>query len=185
MHMGYSAVGSAQDVIAALRKKGFLQETDRQSARSFVPTKMAMGITNTPSEGDPNTFVIPCLGSVPAGNPIEAVEEQVGTLRLSIGMLPKPQPRSDELFALQASGESMIGAGILSGDWLVVKVQAEAPKESIVVARLDGDVTVKRLMRDKRGWFLQPENPSFSPIHALDNPFEIIGQVVALQRTIS
>lgn len=184
-HMGYSAVGSAQDVIAALRRKGFLQETDRQSARAFVPTKRANGFVRTPEEGDPNTYVIPCLGAVPAGNPVEAVEEQIGTLRMSIGMLPKPQPRADELFALQASGESMVGAGILNGDWLVVKVQNEAPKDSIVVARMEGDVTVKRLKQDKKGWYLQPENPAFHPIHAVDHPFEIVGQVIALQRALS
>jgi repressor LexA len=168
-----------------LRKKGFLQETDRQSARAFVPTKLALGFTSTPDEGDPNTYVIPCLGSVPAGNPIEALEEQIGTLRMSISMLPKPQPRADELFALQANGESMVGAGILNGDWLVVRVQNDAPKESIVVARVEGDVTVKRLLRDGKGWFLQPENPAFQPIHITENPFEIVGQVVALQRNLA
>jgi repressor LexA len=181
-HMGYSAVGSAQDVIMALRKKGFLLENDRQAARSYQLSALARTQRVTTSEGDFNTFVIPCLGTVPAGNPVEAVEDHIGTLRMSIALLPKPQPRPDELFALRARGDSMVGAGILDGDWLVVRLQKEAPKDSIVVARLDGDVTVKRLAHDKSGWQLKPENPRFQPILASQEPFEVIGRVVALQR---
>ena len=135
---------------------------------------------------DANTFVIPCLGSVPAGNPVQAIEERIGTLRVSIGLLAKPQPRSDELFALRASGESMVGAGILDGDWLVIKVEKDSPKDSIVVARVDGDVTVKRLAKDKaRGWYLQPENPRFEPIYADETGFDLVGRVVALQRAFA
>ena len=184
-HMGYSAVGSAQDVISALRKKGFLLENDRQSARTFILSQLARGQRAMPEEGDFNTYVIPCLGMVPAGNPVEALESHIGTLRISISLLPKPHPRADELFALQATGESMINAGILDGDWLVVKLDKDPPKESIVVARVDGDVTVKRLSKDKsKGFCLVPENPRFSPIYAEVEPFEIVGRVVALQRAV-
>ena len=133
-----------------------------------------------------NTFVIPCLGFVPAGNPVEAVDEHIGTMRMSIAAFSKPAPRADQLFAVKAKGESMIGAGIFDGDWLVVKLDAEPPKESIVVARLEGDVTVKRLVKDKTdGWFLKPENPAFRPLYAKDQPFEIVGQVLALQRSLT
>jgi repressor LexA len=185
-HMGYKAIGSAQDVITALRKKGFLLENDRQAARSYQLSTIARRSRHTPSEGDANTFVIPCLGLVPAGNPVEAVEDHIGTLRMSIALLPKPQPPADELFALRAKGDSMVGAGILDGDWLVVRIQDEAPKDSIVVARLDGDVTVKRLMQERgKGWYLQPENPRFEPIYASEQPFEVVGRVVALQRAFA
>jgi repressor LexA len=180
-HMGYRAVGSAQDIVSALRKKGYLVENERQTARGIVPTDHG----RRGEIDDPELFLIPCLGSVPAGNPVEAIEDHVATLRFSKSLLPKPTPRPDELFALRASGDSMIGAGILDGDWLVVRVSKEAPKDSIVVARVDGDVTVKRLKADKRsGWFLQPENPRFKPIYAADRQFSIVGQVLALQRSI-
>jgi len=184
-HMGYKAVGSAQDLVAALRRKGFLAETDRQAARSFQLTQLARHEGRTPDDGDANTYVIPCLGLVPAGNPIEAVESHIGTLRMSIAMLPKPYPPADELFALKARGESMIGAGILDGDWLVVRLAQEAAKESIVVAKVDGDVTVKRLSRDGGVWCLMPENPAFQPIRGDENPFDIVGKVVALQRLVN
>lgn len=185
-HMGYKAIGSAQDVVAALRKKGFLYENERQAARTFQLTPEARGLSAVTGEFDPNTFVIPCLGSVPAGNPIEAIEDNIGTLRMSMALLPKPQPPASELYAVRAKGESMVGAGILDGDWLVVRVRNEAPKDSIVVARMGDDVTVKRLCHHRAdGWFLQPENPSFQPIFAHTEPFVVIGQVVALQRAFA
>jgi len=185
VYMGYNAVGSAQDVVSALRKKGFIEENERQAARTYLLTSLARHQRSTPEEGDFNTYSIPCLGTVPAGNPVLATEERIGTLRMSIALLPKPHPRADELFALRATGESMVGAGILDGDWLVVRVDKDPVREMIVVARLGDEVTVKRLMRDKaQGWYLKPENPHFAPIYANDQPFEIVGRVVALQRAL-
>lgn len=183
--MGYSAVGSAQDLISALRRKGFLEEPSKQAARAIVPTVAARDMLSDDEEEseDPFTFALPCLGAVPAGNPLEAVEDRVGTLRISKSMIAKPIPPKDSLFALRAKGESMIGAGILDGDWLVVASQQSAPTNSIVVARVEGEATVKRLMKDRaRGWYLKPENPEFKPIFAEDRPFEVIGKVIALQR---
>lgn len=183
-HMGYSAIGSAQDLIAALRRKGFLEEPSKQTARSLVPTIAGRDLIEEDDQPfDPFTLALPCLGAVPAGNPVEAVEDRIGTLRISTSMIPKPMPARESMFALRAKGESMIHAGILDGDWLVVASQNSAPVQSIVVARVDGDATVKRLMKDRsRGWYLKPENPAFKPTFAEDRPFEIIGRVVALQR---
>lgn len=183
-HMGYSAIGSAQDLIAALRRKGYLEEPSKQSARALVPTIAGRDLLEDDEPSfDPFTLALPCLGAVPAGNPIEAIEDRIGTLRISTAMIPKPMPARESMFALRAKGESMIQAGILDGDWLVVAGQNSAPAQSIVVARVDGDATVKRLMKDRtRGWYLKPENPAFKPTYAEDRPFEIIGRVVALQR---
>lgn len=185
-HMGYRAVGSAQDVVSALRRKGFLVEQGRQAARSIVPTERgARGLAQAlAAEMDAELFVVPCLGTVPAGNPIEAIEDHTATLSLSKTLLPKPLPRPEELFALRASGESMIGAGIFDGDWLIVRTATEAPKDSIVVARVEGEVTVKRLRHSRQGWFLAPENPKFAPIFAEQQSFALVGMVLALQRSL-
>ena len=121
---------------------------------------------------------------MPAGNPLEAIENKVGTIRISISQFRKPRPRADELFALQAAGDSMVGAGILDGDWLVAKSQTQAKVGNIVVARVDGEATVKRLHKDKGQWFLMPENPDFKPIKSSEQPFEIVGKIMALQRVI-
>ncbi len=188
-HMGWSAIGSAQDMVATLRRKGWLAEPQKQAARALLLTRRARQLQRpeaSPDPDDTSTFVIPCLGAVPAGNPAEAIEDHVGTMRMSVSMFKKPIPRSEDLFALRAKGDSMVNAGIHDGDWLVVRTQKDPPAGSIVVARLDGgEATVKRLMREKSGdWILQPENPSYRPRRASEQSFEVIGQVLALQRSI-
>lgn len=186
-YMGYKAVGSAQDVIASLRRKGYLESADKQRARTLIITDTAKRMYSyTHSiEEDQDSITIPLLGSVPAGLPVEAIEESSGSLKVSLALLPKPVPAVENLFALKASGLSMIGAGILDGDWLIVNSKKEANSGAIVVASVHGDATVKRLVKDpKKGWFLKAENPDFDPIYASDSQFEVIGQVLGLQRTI-
>ena len=80
----------------------------------------------------------------------------------------------------------MIGAGILSEDWLIVRTLETAKEGDIVVARTsDGNATVKRLMKHaNKGWLLKSENPAFAPIYACDEDFSIIGQVVAVLRSL-
>ena len=185
--MGYSSIGSAQDVVAALRKKGFLQNHGAQKARNLLVTAegAAYGRPDEDLRSDDHSLAIPCLGKVPAGHPMEAIEERVGVLRVGYSFVGGDRRlKGRKLYALQAEGESMIDAGILDGDWLVVRSQKEAERGDIVVARVDGDATVKRLDRDSDGWFLKPENPEFSPIYAKDLEFEIMGKVIALQRTL-
>ncbi len=185
--MGYKAVGSAQDVIASLRKKGYLTIPGKQSARSLTLSdqgKKYLGVQLFSRRNHDDSFLIPCLGSVPAGLPLEAIEDPSGTLRISTSLVPRWVRQEDRLFALQAKGESMVEAGILDGDWLVVHKQEEAPSGSIVVAQVEGSATVKRLMFEQRsGWFLKPENPDFDLMYADRVSFEVLGRVVALQRS--
>jgi repressor LexA len=183
-YMGYKAVGSAQDLVRALRKKEFLVQPDKQKARALSLTAKAAALFDISSTTvpDPNAFDIHCLGAVPAGNPVEAIEERVGTLRMSMAMFSKTVKDSEKLFAVRAKGLSMINAGICDGDWLVVEQAVEADFGDIVIARLSDDATVKRLMKDEKGWYLQPENEDFSPIYACSEAFEVVGKVIALQR---
>ena len=185
--LGYKAVGSAQDLVKALRRKGCLETPDKQIARGLQLTDSALGLLKESSVSDRNILAdiisVPCLGFVPAGDPLEAVEEGGDTLSISSGSIKRSGSDRDRLFALQAHGTSMEGAGILDGDWLIVHSQNEAGKGDIVVARVDEDATVKRLAQDSsRGWYLQPENPEFSPIYGDTSPFQLVGKVVALQR---
>ena len=189
-HMGYKAIGSAQDLVTALRRKGFLTENSRQSARALILTPMERQQPGGDEvvQLDDDSLSVPLLGKVPAGNPALAIEERIGNLRVSLSLVAASSTqslKSKNLFALQATGDSMMGAGILDGDFLVVRLNNDPKKGSIVVARLDGDVTVKRLMFEaEEGWYLQPENPRFNNIYASDEPFELIGEVVALQRSL-
>ena len=113
---------------------------------------------------------IPVLGVVTAGLPILAVENQEGTL-------PCEDP---DCFALRVRGDSMIGAGILSGDKVVVRPQPTADDGQIVVALLDDEATVKRLRRKGGKVWLMPENENYMPIDG--DEAQILGVVKAVVR---
>lgn len=115
---------------------------------------------------------IPIVGVVTAGRPILALEHIEG-------YLPTDGSAKDR-FALRVRGESMIGAGILDGDLVIVRQQAEALHGQIVVALIGDEATVKRLHFGEDGVWLLPENPAFEPIDGREA--RILGRVVGLVR---
>lgn len=188
-YMGYKAIGSAQDLVSALNKKGFVSTPKKKISRALRLTDQGIGLFSKPqaisATHNESIFQVPCLGYVPAGDPLEAIEEDSESLMLSKSVFKSPLPKQKNLFAVRAVGSSMMNAGILDGDWLVVNSQSEAPKGNIVIARLEDGVTCKRLMEDKqKGMYLKPENEEFFNIYGSDVSFEILGRVVALHRTI-
>lgn len=114
---------------------------------------------------------IPVVGVVTAGMPILAVENQEGTMAWD---------GEPGMFALRVRGDSMINAGILSGDKVVVRPQATAEDGQIVVARIGDEATVKRLSRRNGEIWLLPENPAYDPIDGSEA--ELIGLVKAVVR---
>ncbi|MCI8990654.1 MAG: transcriptional repressor LexA [Lawsonibacter sp.] len=127
-----------------------------------------------PEETDPRANQVPIVGNVAAGSPIlaqECVEDY---------LIFDTQGLSGEHFALKVRGESMLNAGILPGDLVVVHRQQEARNGEIVVALFEDEATVKTYQRrDGQVWLL-PENPDYEPI---DGTYaEIIGRVVAVVR---
>ena len=114
---------------------------------------------------------IPVIGVVTAGVPILAVENQEGTMSWD---------GDPSCFALRVRGDSMINAGILNGDKLVVKPQQIADDGQIVVAMLEDEATVKRLRRRNGQIWLMPENPDYDPIDGTNA--QIIGLVKAVVR---
>ena len=125
-------------------------------------------------EEDPHLNQVPIVGSVAAGSPILAQECIEDYLTFDT------QGMSGEHFALRVRGESMLGAGILPGDLVVVHRQQEAYSGEIVVALFEDEATVKTYrVKDGRVW-LMPENPEYQPI---DGTYaEIIGKVAAVVR---
>ncbi len=118
---------------------------------------------------------MPVVGNVAAGTPILAQELIEDYLPFDTG------GRDGEFFALRIRGESMIGAGILPGDLVVVHQQEDALSSEIVVAMLEEEATVKRLLRKRGETWLMPENPAYKPI---DGRYAtILGKVVAVYRT--
>lgn len=114
---------------------------------------------------------IPLIGTVTAGLPILALENREGTISWD---------GDPSCFALRVRGDSMINAGIFSGDVVVVRPQPTADDGQIVVARLEDEATVKRLRRRNGQIWLMPENEAYAPI---DGTYaQIVGVVKALVR---
>ena len=114
---------------------------------------------------------IPVVGVVTAGVPILAVENQEGTMAWD---------GDPSCFALRVRGDSMVGAGILNGDKVVIRPQQSADDGQIVVALLEDEATVKRLRRIKGKVWLMPENENYEPIDGTQA--QIIGIVKAVVR---
>jgi len=146
-----------------------LDELRRQGRIGMEPSK---GRTiRFPQHTEPAPVRIPLVGVVTAGQPILAVENLEGYV---------PWEGDANCFALRVRGDSMMGAGILDGDLVIVRPQSTAENGQIVVALLEDEATVKRLSRkDGRVWLL-PENEDFSPIDG--TCAQILGKVSAVVR---
>ncbi len=123
------------------------------------------------------TVDIPIIGKVTAGQPILAVEHIEDTYPVPIDMAER-----GPLFILKVQGDSMIEAGILNDDYVLVKQQHQAVNGDIIVALLEDEATIKRFFKDKDYIRLQPENQSMSPI--LTKDVMILGKVIGLYRRI-
>lgn len=156
--VGLRSTASVSYHLQALQKKGLLLGPGAKGRKRALVTAQRPG-------------QIPVVGMVTAGVPILAVENQEGTMSWD---------GDPGCFALRVRGESMIGAGILSGDKVVVRPQASADDGQIVVARIGDEATVKRLHRRNGQVWLMPENESYSPIDGSNA--EIIGIVKAVIR---
>ena len=156
--VGLRSTASVSYHLRLLQEKGILQEPGAKGRKRAIVTS-------------PRPGQIPVVGVVTAGLPILAVENQEGTM---------PWEGDPRCFALRVRGESMMGAGILDGDRVVVRPQTYADDGQIVVARIEDEATVKRLSRKNGQVWLLPENPAFDPIDG--SQAEIVGVVKAVYR---
>lgn len=154
--------------LSAIIKKGYLRKHD-SLARGLELTRELAG----------RTARVAVVGTVPAGNPIDAIENVEGEILMDASFIPK-----GNTFSLRVNGDSMKDAGIYDGDFVVVRKQNVANKGEIVVALLNGEATVKRYFPEGKSVRLQPENDSFKSIiiHKDSGDFEIAGKVVGLIR---
>ncbi len=137
----------------------------------------AMGLVEDETSEDEAIRLIPMLGPVAAGTPILAEEGGSDLVPVPSSLLGDGQ-----YFALTVRGDSMIQAGILHGDYIIVKQQPEANNGDIVVALVSDDATVKRFYREKGRIRLQPENPAMKPMYFQD--VRILGKVVSVYRQL-
>lgn len=146
---GFASRSVARKHIVALRQAGFIDVTPHQ----------ARGIRLAEPLRRPEILEIPVLGRVAAGAPIGPdldVHEQL--------LVDPSLFRRTPDYLLKVRGDSMIGDGILDGDMVGIRQQAQAIDGQVVVARLDGEVTIKRLQQAAGGYRLLPRNPAFAPI---------------------
>lgn len=178
--IGLSSTSTVHSHLNTLEAKGFIRrEANGARTITLVDDADDPESTNHLLEDDPyaNTQVLPLLGRVAAGEPILAEQNIEETL-----VLPTSLVGDAGSFLLEVHGESMIEAGILDGDYVVVKEQSDASNGDIVVALLDDSATVKTFYRDSGRIRLQPQNPTMDPIYP--DQVTILGKVVALLRTL-
>lgn len=155
--VGLRSTASVSYHLQALQEKGLIQAPGAKGRKRALVTGSRPG-------------QIPVIGVVTAGLPILAVENQEGTI---------PWTEAG-CFALRVRGDSMVGAGILEGDKVIVRPQQSADNGQIVVARIDDEATVKRLLRRNGQVWLMPENDNYAPIDG--TRAEIIGVVKGVVR---
>lgn len=155
--VGLRSTASVSYHLQALQDKGILQAPGSKGRKRAIVTSVRPG-------------QIPVIGTVTAGLPILAVENQEGSISWE----------DPSCFALRVRGDSMINAGILSGDLVIVRPQQTADDGQIVVARIGDEATVKRLRRRSGQVWLLPENPHYEPIDGSEA--QLVGLVKAVIR---
>ncbi len=158
----------ALDIKSTSQVHKFLHELQEEGMINIVKGKRR----NISIQKSGNSVQVPLLGTVAAGIPIlaqESIEDYVS--------FDSPHEDNSGLFALRVQGESMINAGILDGDIIIVRQSPVARDGEIVVALIEDEATVKRLYRTADGVELRAENPLFAPIVAQD--VAVLGKVIA------
>lgn len=129
-------------------------------------------------DGGPPTSSVPLLGRVAAGALDAAIEDCMGYIPV------QTRHPASKLFALRVSGDSMVGAGILDGDVVIVRRQRTANSGEIVVALVGDEATVKRLKFHAKRVELHPENPAYDPIIPDPKELLLLGKVIEVRRRL-
>jgi repressor LexA len=162
-----ASTNGVSDHLKALEKKGYIRRVGKRA----IEIVNALGKTVLTA-----TREVPVLGKVPAGKPILSEENIEGLLSIPDDM------GSGKLFALQVKGDSMIDAGILDGDKVIVKQQGTAENGEIVCAVINSEATLKRFYKKGGVITLKAENEKYAPITVSEGEFRIAGRVVGLLR---
>jgi repressor LexA len=171
--LGYRSLNGVRQHLRLIERKGYLSLIPNTSRGIELITTHQSG--QTPSE---SIRSVPIIGTIAAGKPITAEENFDGHIGLDTDLF-----RGEGLFTLRVRGDSMVGIGVLDGDYVIARHQQTANSGDIVVAIIDGDATLKRYVLENGQVLLRAENPSFSdiPISPLDS-FQIAGKMVGILR---
>jgi repressor LexA len=193
-HMGIRSTNGVNDHLRALERKGYLTREDMKS-RALRPRDLEPGESDGVITGPPETngapandlgsdiVAIPVLGRIAAGLPLLAEEHVLDTVRIERDMVRGGR----DVFGLRVNGDSMIEAGIFSGDYIFVRKQLSAQRGDIVVALIGDEATVKYFYPEKDYISFKPANAKMAPIlvRASDfRPTMLLGVVVGVYRKL-
>lgn len=166
--LNMKSTSTVHTYLERLERKGMIQKESGKSRTLRIENE---GIHSS------STVRVPILGKVAAGMPILAVENYEGYIDF-----PRPSSNvtSNDMFALRIQGDSMIEAGILDGDLIIVEKRTTAEDGEIIVALVDDEATVKTFYREADCFRLQPENRTMEPIYVRE--LLVLGKVVASMR---
>jgi len=189
------STNGVNDHLKALERKGYLSR-DPVKSRALIPTDAARSVLGEAarpanvvsiSKGTARTGArlveVPIVGRVAAGQPILAQERIEDTVQVDSFLLGT----NKRVYGLRVQGDSMIGDGILPGDYVFVKKQLDADDGEIVVAMIDDEATVKRVYFEGDRVRFQPSNPRMAPIYVRQSDFRstmILGVVVGIYRKL-
>ena len=176
--IGLSSTATVHAYLAKLEKQGFIKKEDKKGRT----LKVIKGTDGQPLKRENKNFYaqremvdVPVIGKITAGQPILAVENVTDTFPIPIDFVG-----NSESFMLTVRGESMIEAGILDGDYILVKKQNNANNGEIVVELIEDEATVKTFYKENGHIRLQPENHTMDPIIVPD--CKILGKVAGVFR---
>jgi repressor LexA len=185
-YMGIRSTNGVNDHLRALERKGYLRREDMKSrALKLVEESLPAAARNFPAamNDDGDLQEVPVLGRVAAGLPLYAEENVIDTVRVD-RMLVRG---GKEVFGLKVTGDSMIEAGILNGDYIFVRKQSSADRGDIVVALIGDEATVKHYFPERDYVRFQPANSQMAPILVRASDFKstmLLGKVVGVYRRL-
>ena len=162
-----ASTNGVSDHLKALERKGYIRRVGKRAIEVLTPLGKSLFAA---------TRQVPILGRVPAGKPLiteESVEDLIG--------IPAELARG-ETFVLKVKGDSMIDAGILDGDYVIIRHQETAENGQIVCAMINGEATLKRFQKRDDVVTLKAENKNYAPMIILRGEFSIVGKMVGLIR---
>lgn len=189
--LGLKSKSGIHRLISALVERGYIQRLPHR-ARALKIVNLPEGYqTNSPTEDAPTNTVVPFThdnaqfvtvplhGKIAAGTPIEAIRDEVNTINI-----PASMTGTRETYALTVDGDSMINAGIHTGDTVIIERCDNANNGTIIVALVDDEeVTLKRLRRAGNKIVLEPENDEYEPQILEPERVQIQGRLIGLMRT--
>lgn len=171
--LGWKSTSTVHVYLAKLEEKGLIRKESNKSRA----LKVEDSVNGNTSENTNPAGKVPLLGQIAAGTPILAEENLEGYVDF---VSPNIHTDTSMLFALRVKGESMIEAGIMDGDIIIIEKCETAENGQIIAALIENEATVKTFYKEKGHFRLQPENSTMDPI--IVNEVIVLGKVVACLR---